>query len=121
MNDVNKLVKAIQVIVKEEVKKQLNSVVKEEVSKQVRKIIKENKTIMNESVNTINHKDFDEWPTMQNTLSVATPRSPRVTMDMSDIVPVGVNIDPTNQSQSTVLKAMNRDYSELMKAINKGK
>jgi uncharacterized linocin/CFP29 family protein len=118
MSDINKIVKAIQILVKEEVKKQLNLIVKEEVSKQVRKIIKENKSLVKESVNTINHNDFDEWPTMQNTLSMATPR---VMMDMSDIVPVGVNIDPSNASQGSVLKAMNRDYSELMKAINKGK
>ncbi len=118
MNDVNKLVKAIQVIVKEEVKKQLNLIIKEEVAKQVKKIIKENKSLINESANTINHNDFDEWPSMQNSLSVANPR---VMMDMNDIMPVGAAIDPNNSAQSSVLKAMNRNYSDLMGAMNKRK
>lgn len=123
-NNIDTIVKAIQVIVKEEVKKQLKAVVKEEVSKQVKHILKEVKS--NQSVNegyAYNSQNIstEEWPTMKHNL---TPqRQPRVIMeDMDDImgVPVGMNVQTDNPAQNSVLNALNRDYSALMKAMKKG-
>ena len=121
-NNIDKIVKAIQVIVKEEVKKQLKVLLKEEISKQVRRAINENKSSLNEAVtyNSPNADNYDEWPTMGNNL----PKIPRVVMEgMEDImgVPVGTNVNPSDPAQKSVLKAMNRNYSDLMKAMTKGK
>ena len=121
-NNIDKIVKAIQVIVKEEVKKQLKVLLKEEISKQVRRAINENKSSLNEAViyNSSNSESYDEWPTMRNNL----PKIPRVVMEgMEDImgVPVGTNVNPNDPAQKSVLKAMNRNYSDLMKAMNKDK
>jgi hypothetical protein len=123
--NIDKIVKAIQVIVKEEVSKQLKRVLKEEVSKQVRRAINENTPSLNEAIsyNSSNVESYDEWPTMGHNLSTP-PLTPRVTMEgMEDImgVPAGSNININDPAQKSVLKAMNRDYSALMKAINKGK
>jgi hypothetical protein len=124
-NNIDTIVKAIQVIVKEEVKKQLKSVVKEEVSKQVKTILKEMKS-NNKTVNeayTYDSRDINTegWPTMKHNL---TPqRQPRVIMeDMDDVmgVPVGMNVQTDNPAQNVVLNALNRDYSALMKAMKKG-
>jgi hypothetical protein len=122
-NNIDTIVKAIQVIVKEEVKKQLKSVVKEEVSKQVKTILKEIKT--NQPVNesyAYDSRDINTegWPTMKHNL---TPqRQPRVIMeDMDDVmgVPVGMNVQTENPAQNVVLNALNRDYSALMQAMKK--
>lgn len=122
-NNIDTIVKAIQVIVKEEVKKQIKTVVKEEVSKQVKHILNEMKS--NQSISegyTYNTQNIttEEWPTMKHNL---TPQhQPRVSMeDMDDImgVPVGMNVQTHNPAQNSVLNALNRDYSTLMKAMEK--
>ena len=65
----------------------------------------------------IDYNDFSEWPTMQ---SKPTPSMPAVVTDVD-----GRRID-INQLASTaegeaVVNALTRDYSQLMKAINKKK
>ena len=65
----------------------------------------------------LDYNDFSEWPTMQ---SRPTPSTPAVVTDVD-----GRRID-INQLTSTaegeaVVNALTRDYSQLMKAINKKK
>lgn len=120
--NIDKIVKAIQVIVKEEVSKQLKQILKEEVSKQVKRTINENKKSLTESAtyNSDQSNSYDEWPTMSHNLSVTS--APRVTMEgMADImgIPAGSNVNPNDPAQKSVLKAMNRNYSDLMSAMNK--
>lgn len=124
--NIDKIVKAIQVIVKEEVKKQLKVLLKEEISKQVSRAINENKSSLNEAVtyNSSKNESYDEWPTMGHNISPNSIKIPRVVMEgMEDImgIPVGANVNPNDPAQKSVLKAMNRNYSDLMKAMNKDK
>jgi hypothetical protein len=141
MEDTTKLVKAIQVIVQEEVKRQVQKIVKtgikpivqEEIERYFgRQKISELKkggnprpaSILDESVvyDSSNYDDTSEWPTMQQSIS---PRAgtPRVHMEgMEDLmgIAVGSNVDLSNPATKAVANAMTRDYSKLMKAMTKG-
>lgn len=140
MEDTTKLVKAIQVIVQEEVKRQVQKIVKnglkpivqEEIERyfgrqKISEIKNGTKTktpsMLDESLvyDSSNYNDTSEWPTMPNSVAAQSVAS-RVHMEgMEDIlgVPVGANVDTNNPSANAVVKAMNRDYSQLMKAMNK--
>ena len=66
----------------------------------------------------MNHNDFDEWPSMRNMSTMSS--SPAAILPKTDIDgrPVQIeNLDPS------VEKALTKDYTALMKAINakKGK
>jgi hypothetical protein len=137
MEDTTKLVKAIQVIVQEEVKRQVQKIVKtgikpivqEEIERYFgRQKISELKkgknsrpsSILDESVvyDSSNYNDTSEWPTMP-TSNVGH----RVHMEgMEDLmgIAVGSNVDLSNPATKAVANAMTRDYSQLMKAMKKG-
>jgi hypothetical protein len=140
MEDTTKLVKAIQVIVQEEVKRQVQKIVKtgikpivqeeieryfgrQKISELKKGTTKKTSSMLDESVvyDSSNYNDTSEWPTMPTT-NVGNAISPRVHMEgMDDImgVPVGVNVDLSNPAAKAVANAMTRDYSQLMKAMKK--
>jgi hypothetical protein len=141
MEDTTKLVKAIQVIVQEEVKRQVQKIVKtgikpivqEEIERYFgRQKISELKkggnprpsSMLDESVvyDSTNYNDTSEWPTMPTT-NVGKSISSRVHMEgMEDImgIAVGANVDLSNPATKAVANAMTRDYSQLMNAMKKG-
>jgi len=160
--DTDKLVKAIQIIVKEEIKVLLPRLVKEGVKKEMAKLLKENKqlketiskpkqpTFMDESVSEEPiqvQKKFSNNPVLNEVLAQTQPfnaqqrqstdedyRTMSFTsndthtlgasniaqqMGYGDMSPKqGLGVQTGNAGLD---KALNRDYSGLMKAINKKK
>jgi CRISPR/Cas system-associated protein Cas7 (RAMP superfamily) len=160
--DTDKLVKAIQIIVKEEIKVLLPKLVKEGVKKEMAKLLKENKqlkeviskpkqpTFMDESVSEEPiqvKKKFSNNPALNEVLAQTQPfnaqqrqstdedyRTMSFTsndthtlgasniaqqMGYGDMSPKqGLGVQTGNAGLD---KALNRDYSGLMKAINKKK
>ena len=160
--DTDKLVKAIQIIVKEEIKVLLPKLVKEGVKKEMAKLLKENKqlkeaiskpkqpTFMDEKVSEEPiqvQKKFSNNPALNEVLQQTQPfsveqrqstgedyRTMNFTtndthtlgagniaqqMGYGDMAPKqGLGVQTGNAGLD---KALNRDYSGLMKAINKKK
>ena len=159
----DKLVKAIQIIVKEELKTIVPKLVKEGVKKEMKQLLRENKelreslkktrtpqqpTFMDEPVNenTIQpQRTLSKNPTLNEVLNQTTGfnessgtisfnstsaqggtdvlRAQMATkMGLPDMSmgtqPSGIGVDTGND---VVNKALNRDYSQLMKAIDKKK
>lgn len=166
--DTDKLLKAIQILVKEELKQQLPVIVKEvrksvlaEVAKQstpkpvrkpsklsmledveplVGKVVEEKQFVKNPAINSILNEmasqgyhgapaesGYEEWPTMGNPLAgAATGASPsfnRASMaemmgygDMAGGARTGLGVQTGNE---VLDKALNRDYTELVKRFNK--
>lgn len=143
MEESKKVVKAIQIIVQEEVKKQIQKIVKtgikpivqEEIERyfgkqkieEIKSAARKSKpSILDESVvyDSSDFDDRDDWPTMQHNLNATIPnaRPARVSMEgMGDLVgmPVGANIDINNPATKALANALNRDYSGFMKSIKK--
>ena len=73
---------------------------------------------LEESVNEINYNDFSEWPTMRRTPGPAA--APTV---LTDINGNRVNANQLAQTEAgaAVINAVTKDYSALMKAIDKKK
>ena len=65
----------------------------------------------------IDYNDFSEWPTMQ---SKPTPSMPAVVTDV-DGRRVDIKQLASTAEGEAVVNALTRDYSQLMKAINKKK
>jgi len=66
----------------------------------------------------IGHDDFDEWPTMRNMSSLGMNSVPSV----ASIAPrTDIDGRPVTEVAPEVEQALTRDYSALMKAINKKK
>ena len=158
--DTDKLVKAIQIIVKEEIKVILPKLVKEGVKKEMAKLLKENKklkeavtpkqpTFMDEPISekTIETKVLSKNPLLNEVLQQTQPfnsqqrqstgeeyRTMNFTtndvhtlgqkniaqqMGYGDMAPKqGLGVQTGNPALD---KALNRDYSGLMKAIDKKK
>jgi len=160
--DTDKLVKAIQIIVKEEIKVLLPKVVKEGVKKEMAKLLKENKqlkeviskpkqpTFMDEPVSEEPiqvQKKFSNNPALNEVLAQTQPFNAQQRqstgedyktmsftsndthtlgasniaqqMGYGDMSPKqGLGVQTGNAGLD---KALNRDYSGLMKAINKKK
>jgi hypothetical protein len=152
----DKLVKAIQIIVEEEVTRRVPKLVREGVKKEMAKLLKENKQlrevlIPKQEVQTPSMAQAifeDELPTQQtqkqlsknpvlnevlsqtvgfnSSTSQGGLESMRAQMasqmGYGDLVqgaqPTGIGIDTGNE---IVNKALNRDYSQLMKALDKKK
>jgi hypothetical protein len=76
--------------------------------------------ILEESYNPtqLGHNDFDEWPTMRNMSSMGMQSAPSAVT-----VAPRTDIDgrPVTELAPEVEQALTRDYSALMKAINKKK
>jgi hypothetical protein len=153
----DKLVKAIQIIVEEEVTRRVPKLVKEGVKKEMAKLLKENKQLREalkpkQEVQTPSmaqaifedelptqqpQKPFSKNPVLNEVLSQTVGfnssniqgggvESLRAQMaqqmgygDMTQgAQPTGIGIDTGNE---VVNKALNRDYSQLMKALDKKK
>ena len=65
----------------------------------------------------INYNDFSEWPTMNNNVA---PRMPNVITDING-ARVDVNQLKQTEAGAAVVDAITKDYSALMKAIDKKK
>lgn len=66
----------------------------------------------------LGHDDFDEWPTMRNMSSLGMNSTPSV----ANMVPrTDIDGRPVTEVAPEVEQALTRDYSALMKAINKKK
>lgn len=156
----DKLVKAIQIIVKEEIKEVLPKLVKEGVRLEMAKLLKENKqlkeifkqqsepqhlsmakTILEddlvESVSNVQpQKPLSKNPILNEVLSQTVGFNSSMAQGGVDMLrqqmaskmgygdmstgpsPNGIGIDMGNE---TINKAVNRDYSQLMKAMDKKK
>jgi hypothetical protein len=66
----------------------------------------------------LGHNDYDEWPTMKNMSSMGMSSAPSAA-----VVAPRTDIDgrPVTELAPEVEQALTRDYSALMKAINKKK
>ena len=69
-------------------------------------------------VNHIDYNDFSEWPTMNSKKPVAAAPIPTVDTEGR---PVNVKQLAQTEAGAAVVNALTRDYSSLMKAINKKK
>lgn len=158
--NIDKLVEAIQIIVKEEVKKQLPQIMKEvkgEIRKSKIQSIKENSKpivenqpiknthtpsnkrvsipdILNETARSYagapSENGYEEWPTMSNPSMVNAVASNGGGVDRASLAakmgygdlggggasPTGLGVDVGNPALN---KALNRDYTELVRAMNK--
>lgn len=150
-----KLVKAIQIIVAEEVKRVVPRLVKEGVKQEMTKLLKENKNlresfkqtqqpqnysmasaILEDEVIPQPQKPLSKNPVLNEVLSQTVGFNSSMAQGGVDMMrqqmaqkmgygdvsmgaqPNGIGVDMGNE---TVNKAVNRDYSELMKAMNKKK
>lgn len=68
------------------------------------------------STEMLGHNDFDEWPTMRNMSSLGMTSTPAAMIPKTDI-----DGRPVQEVAPEVEQALTRDYSSLMKAINKKK
>jgi hypothetical protein len=141
--DTDKLFKAIQILVKEEVKKQLPKLIKEEID---RRLISENKkqpkksvapkqtysknSMINDILNETRYSnsmmsDDTEFRTLNfdssNINDVAFKTSMAAKMGYGDFAPPtttlsnGMQADASNPAVKNVMDAMTRNYSELVK------
>ena len=142
----DKLVKAIQILIKEELKQVLPKLIKETVKKEVSKTINEltqtetkqksEKSFLDEDVISENPtKALSKNPILNEVLSQTKPFSPKqrsddggfrtMNFDKSDVHTLGQRNIVEKQGlgvqtgNETLDKALNRDYSDLMKAIDK--
>ena len=129
-----KILKAIQILIKEEMKETLPKIVKQVVKKETASLVKENKELkkmINElSSNSQNLNEnihqMDKTMSFNSNSSGAGVDGLRAQMaakmglpDMSvGAQPNGIGVDTGN---SVINKALNRNYSDLMKAIDKKK
>ena len=151
----DKLVKAIQIIVAEEVKRVVPRLVKEGVKQEMTKLLKENKNlresfkqkpepqnysmasaILEDEVISEPQKQLSKNPVLNEVLSQTVGFNSSMAQGGVDMMrhqmaqkmgygdvsmgaqPNGIGVDMGNE---TVNKAVNKDYSELMKAMNKKK
>ena len=142
----DKLVKAIQILIKEELKQVLPKLIKETVKKEVSKTINEltqtetkpksEKSFLDEDVVSENPtKILSKNPILNEVLSQTKPFQPdqrsddggfrTMNFDKSDVHTLGQRNIVEKQGlgvqtgNETLDKALNRDYSGLMKAIDK--
>ena len=153
----DKLVKAIQIIVAEELKRVVPRLVKEGVKQEMTKLLKENKQLR-ESIKQVKQPKEEYVPTYMDEDFVVENKQPQKPLSKNPVLnevlsqtvgfnssmaqggpemmrsqmaakmgygdismgaqPNGIGVDMGNE---TVNKAVNRDYSELMKAMNKKK
>jgi hypothetical protein len=72
----------------------------------------------NYNPNQLGHNDYDEWPTMRNMSGMGMQSAPSV----ASIAPrTDIDGRPVTELAPEVEQALTRDYSSLMKAINKKK
>ncbi len=150
----DKLVKAIQILIKEELKQVLPKLIKETVKKEINKVLNEatpvpttgnTKSFLDEDVVSENpisknsdNRTFSKNPVLNEVLSQTQPFSSKqrtgdggfrtMNFDQSDVHTLGQQNIMQNQGQpglgvntgnEAIDKALNRDYSGLMKAIDK--
>jgi hypothetical protein len=75
-------------------------------------------SLLNETTgfNSINYNDFEEWPTMSmNSINSRIPSSPSMVSDVNG------NVIPIENLPDSVANALTKDYSSLLKAIDKKK
>lgn len=153
----DKLVKAIQIIVEEEVSRRVPKMVKEGVKQEMAKLLKENKQLR-EAIKQTQQPKEEYIPTFMDNDFVVETKQPQKPLSKNPVLnevlsqtvgfnssmaqggvdvmrhqmaqkmgygdvsmgaqPNGIGIDMGNE---TVNKAVNRDYSDLMKAMNKKK
>jgi len=75
------------------------------------------------SHNSYTHNDFEEWPTMPMSRMIGTHAPVATPTAISDINGnrVDVNQLASTEAGAAVVKALTKDYSSLMKAIDKKK